>query len=259
MTAYRIDSHTEPYDTIAAIYDRWQYSFRNPFHRIVQRLLKKELRRYRLRRGTFIDCACGTGDAAVYMARQGWETAGVDSAQQMLEIARRKAADAGKEIELVHQRLEDMSVGRTFMVAGSFYDSLNHIVDKRRLGKALRRIRAHLEPGGLFLFDSNTLNCFRSLWTTTSTGHEDNYTLIIENRYDESVRQAESDVTIFERMNDGLYRKSGVRVRERWYADDEFEVLLQRAGFTILRREPIHLLSYDEAEPYKQWWVCRAD
>src|SRR5246127_1440122 len=42
--------------------------------------------------GTAIDIGCGTGDAAIYLARHGWQVTGVDVAAKAVEKASAKAA-----------------------------------------------------------------------------------------------------------------------------------------------------------------------
>jgi ubiquinone/menaquinone biosynthesis C-methylase UbiE len=248
----------EPYDALASIYDHWQRSFDKPYHQIVFNLLKKDIRRYRIKPYKFLDLACGTGDVALFMAARGWQVTGVDSSENMLKQAEQKAGEISMNISFYRQRLEELVLEKTFQLAGSFYDSLNHITSKRTLLLSLKRIRKHLDRSGLFIFDSNTLSCYRNLWNTTSVGHEDYYTLIIESKFDELVGKAVSDIEVFERGHDGLYQKRNATVQERWYSNEEFETLLFRAGFEVIRCEPLYLLTYNEPEPYKQWWVCKA-
>jgi|GEM_PF-1373107 len=249
----------EPYDEIAPIYDHWQASFDKPYHDIVCKLIRKEIRRYRILPDTFLDLACGTGNTALFMTELGWEVTGVDSSKKMLERAQQKAKQNKNKVRFLQQRLQDLSLGATYQMAGSFYDSLNHITSKRTLLNALKRIRNHLDPGCLFFFDTNTLSCYRELWNTTSVGHEDNYTLIMQNTFNESTGRAVSNVTIFTRGGTrSLYEKRTVNVQERYYTDDQMKHVCTRAGFEVLRQEPLYLFKINEPDPYKNWWVCRA-
>lgn len=248
----------EPYDEIASIYDHWQASFDKPYHDIVCKLIRKEIRRYRIKPNTFLDLACGTGDTALFMIDLGWEVTGVDSSKKMLEWSEHKAKRQKKQVQLFQQRIQDLSLHATYHMAGSFYDSLNHITSKRTLLNALKRVRNHLYPGCLLLFDTNTLSCYRELWNTTSVGHEDNYTLIMQNTFNESTGRAVSNVTIFTRETTSLYEKRTVNVQERYYTDDEMKHVCTRAGFEVVRLEPLYLFKFNEPDPYKNWWVCRA-
>ncbi len=248
----------EPYDTLAFLYDDWQKSFAKPYSETVASLLRKEIRSNRIKPGKFLDLACGTGDAAILMAAEGWSVTGVDSSAGMLRRARDKTKKRKLNISFLQQRMEELDIQETFQLAGSFYDSVNHIPSKRQLQKMLKQVRKHLDAESLFMFDSNTLSCYRNLWNITSVGHEDGYTLIIENSFNESTARAASSITVFQREKEGKYSKSVARVKERWYTDEELETLLNKTGFQVMRRDPVYLFSYDEPDPYKQWWVCKA-
>ena len=48
-----------------------------------------------------LDLGCGTGNAALLAADQGARVTGVDPASRLLDVARYRAADDGKQIEFV--------------------------------------------------------------------------------------------------------------------------------------------------------------
>lgn len=50
--------------------------------------------------GRALDLGCGTGTNAITLARHGWEVTGVDFAWRAIKIARRKARQAGLNIDL---------------------------------------------------------------------------------------------------------------------------------------------------------------
>lgn len=67
--------------------------------------------------GTALDLGCGTGDNAIYLARNGWSVTGVDFVPAAIRKARVKAAAAGVDATLVHAdvtRLRAEGVGRGF-------------------------------------------------------------------------------------------------------------------------------------------------
>jgi SAM-dependent methyltransferase len=70
-----------------------------------------------LPRSTAIDIGCGTGDAAIYLARQGWQVTGVDVAAKAVERARAKAAAAHVRVDFTRAdatRLSSAGVGEDF-------------------------------------------------------------------------------------------------------------------------------------------------
>lgn len=64
-----------------------------------------------------LDLGCGTGDNAIYLARQGWRVTAVDFVPAAVEKARAKAASAGVDVSFVHAdvtRLRSEGIGHGF-------------------------------------------------------------------------------------------------------------------------------------------------
>ncbi len=247
-----------PYDILAPVYDHWQESFERPYNDEVSAMLRQELSSHRLKKGSFLDIGCGTGTVALRMAKRGWETFGLDGSTEMLNRARKRAEEQGLHAVFLHEYFEHITIDRTFTVIGSFYDCLNHIVSKRELKKLLAWVGRHLETDGLFIFDVNTLSCYRSLWNSTSIGHHEEYTLILENKYRESSRRARSVVTVFRKHSPGTYRKYSTVIEERWYPREELQTCIENAGMVVKKIENVRLFAHDGDDSYKTWWVCRA-
>jgi len=108
----------------------------------------------------YLDLCCGTGTIAELLARERQPVVGVDLSPQMIEVARRSAAELRLPIEYVCADVCDLDLGRKFDAAYSFFDSLNYILDPERLRSALHRAFAHLHPGGSLVFDLNTAYAF---------------------------------------------------------------------------------------------------
>lgn len=122
------------------------------------RLLKSLLARYHPRARTVLELACGTGAILKPLSRR-YSVWGLDLSPEMLALARRKVPAA----RLSLQDMSRFQLGRRFDVVLCVFDSINHLTrfsDWRRL---FRRVHAHLEPGGLFVFDVNTPRKLRRL------------------------------------------------------------------------------------------------
>lgn len=109
-----------------------------------------------------IDLACGTGTMSLLMAKEGLMVTGVDIAEKMLEQARRKSSEAGLYVEYVHQNAAQLDLEDTeYDTVISLFDSLNNITSPSDLAQCFQRVRSHLVPSGLFIFDVNTAYAFR--------------------------------------------------------------------------------------------------
>ncbi|MBF0305502.1 MAG: class I SAM-dependent methyltransferase [Alphaproteobacteria bacterium] len=100
-----------------------------------------------------LDLGCGTGNHAFPLARRGHAVTGVDRSPDMLERARAKTGQ-GAPAPAFHQAdLRDLDLGRRFDAVLMMFAVLGYQHENADLLAALRTVRRHLEPGGLFVFD----------------------------------------------------------------------------------------------------------
>ena len=92
-----------------------------------------------------LDLAAGTGNAALAAARRGARVTGVDSAARLLEVARRRAAGEGLEVEFVAGDVLDPPVA-----AGSFELAVSSfgVTFAAAPERVLEAIALALAPGG---------------------------------------------------------------------------------------------------------------
>lgn len=144
------------YQAFASIYD--DFNYRNDYEMWFGALLP-ELEKRGLEHGRLLDIGCGTGRAFEPMLRRGWEIQGCDVSTAMLDEARRKVGDAVK-LDVADARA--LPVYGEFELAWALNDVVNYLTEDGDLERALSGMRANLAPGGMILFDSNTLSLFRS-------------------------------------------------------------------------------------------------
>ncbi len=106
---------------------------------------------------SILDLACGTGTVSRLLAPRGYSMTGVDLSAGMLDVARRRAEEAGLPIVFHRQDAAELDLGAArFDAVVCLFDSLNYILEPERLRSAFARVFAHLRPGGTFIFDVNT-------------------------------------------------------------------------------------------------------
>lgn len=71
----------------------------------------------------------------------------------MLALARRKAEAAGAAVRFPCASAEELALGELFDAVVSSFNVINYLATPDALRAGLVRIRQHLSPGGLFLFD----------------------------------------------------------------------------------------------------------
>ena len=92
-----------------------------------------------------LDAGCGTGRVAVELARRGFDVVGVDNDASMLEVARRTDAVRWHDADLAALELAERF--ELVVAAGNVVVFLAEGTEQ----EVLRRLAAHLEPGGLLV------------------------------------------------------------------------------------------------------------
>ena len=103
-----------------------------------------------------LDLGCGTGDDALHLMSRGLEILGIDAAEGMIEIARRRGVEA-KTMAIEELRsLEDLFDG-----AISNFGALNCVADLGELSKTLARL---IRPQGKLALCVMSRFCWRDDW-----------------------------------------------------------------------------------------------
>ncbi len=100
-----------------------------------------------------LDLGCGTGGHTIPLARRGYEVVGLDRSAQMIDQAAEKARTAGVEARFVIGDVRDYSLERTFDAIVSMFAVVSYQLTSDDLSRMFGAARAHLNPGGLFVFD----------------------------------------------------------------------------------------------------------
>lgn len=98
-----------------------------------------------------LELGCGDGDPLLDLRRQGLDVEGVDSSADMLARCRRRAEEAGLDVVVHEQRMEDLDLGRRYRTIFLAGPTFNLLVDDDAGARALGRMRAHLADGGAAL------------------------------------------------------------------------------------------------------------
>jgi ubiquinone/menaquinone biosynthesis C-methylase UbiE len=100
-----------------------------------------------------LDAGCGTGTHALILARRGHKVVGVDSSEEMLAVARNKAASSKGSVQFVAGNVASLGLGRKFDVVTCLFGVLSYQLDNEQVMATLRSFRNHLKVGGLLMLD----------------------------------------------------------------------------------------------------------
>ena len=184
--------------------------------------------------GILLDLACGTGSISVAMADRGFEVIGVDSSIGMLNAARRKAYESGKDILLLNQSMDELDLYGTIDCAVCVLDSINHLEDEEQVRETFRKVSLFMNPGGAFAFDVNTLYKHKNILADNSFVYDlDGLFCVWQNSYNGEDGSVDIDIDFFEE-EDGAYYRSGESFTEQAYELDDISAWLEEAGFEVV-------------------------
>jgi SAM-dependent methyltransferase len=103
--------------------------------------------------GAVLELACGTGQLTIPVAAEGLPTVGLEQSSAMLTVAKRRASATGASVAFVQGDMRDFALGRDFSLIFVARNSLLHLLSTEDLLAALRAVRRHLAPDGVFAFD----------------------------------------------------------------------------------------------------------
>lgn len=190
------------------------------------------LREYGVGDGLVLELGCGTGKMTRLLKRAGYDMIGVDSSEEMLELARDKE-DEG--ILYLLQDMREFELYGTVKAVVSVCDSMNYILEEAELRDVFSLVNNYLDPGGIFIFDLNTVYKYRDLLgETTISENRDEGSFIWENYYDGESGVNEYDLTLFIREERKLYRKYEETHYQRAYTPETVKRLLAEAGMEFV-------------------------
>ena len=218
----------EAYTGFAEVYDEFMDNI--PYDRWCETItgfLKKE----GIRDGLVLELGCGTGAFTRLLAKEGYDMIGLDCSQEMLAEAAKKEEEDPLGILYLCQDMEEMELYGTVRAIVSVCDSMNYLTEAGSLEKVCALANNYLDPGGLFVFDLNTVYKYESILgeSTIAEAREDN-AFIWENTYDPESRLNEYALTLFCRAEDGRYDRMEEFHYQRAYTLEEVRRAVVGAG-----------------------------
>lgn len=186
-------------------------------------------------RNLVLDLGCGTGTLTELLYEKGYDMIGVDSSEEMLQIAMDKKFETQSDILYLCQDMRELDLYSTVGTVVSVCDSLNYLLMDEDVLETFRLVNNYLFPGGIFIFDFNTIYKYEEvIGDTTIAENREDCSFIWENFYSCEDHINEYDVTVFERQEDDLYRKFTETHYQRGYSLNEMKAFLEKAGLTFV-------------------------
>lgn len=182
-----------------------------------------------------LDLACGTGSLTRELAGRGYEMTGVDKSPEMLALAEEKCRDLERRPRLFCQGMESLRLPGPVDACVCCLDSVNYVLQPKKLARAFRRVWEALEPGGLFLFDADTPEKLLAMDGQVFLDETEDDYCVWRGEYSARRRVCSFWMDIFRR--DGAVWRRGEELHEEYaYTMAELEEFLRAAGFIHIRQ-----------------------
>ncbi len=202
-------------------YDEWAKCY----HRI--------LKEHGITDGLICDLACGSGNMTDRLRRMGYDMIGVEISEDMLGIARAK--EGADQILYLQQDMCAFELYGTVRACTLVCDSLNYLLEEEEILAMLRLVNNYLDPGGIFIFDFNTVEKYAGvIGDTTIAENREDCSFIWDNFYDAGSGINECELTVFvKRQGEELFERFTETHFQRGYEPDEIKSLIERAGMKL--------------------------
>jgi SAM-dependent methyltransferase len=122
-----------------------------------------------------LDAGCGTGKSFIPLLERGFEVTACDQCPAMLDVA---ASKLGGRVALHCCDLRDLEPIGEFDLITCLDDVANYLTEPEDLTAALSGLARNLRPGGLLVFDANTLATYRDFFSATVVVEEEGLVMV---------------------------------------------------------------------------------
>lgn len=219
------------YEAIAPFYD--DFTAHHDYELWLGNLLP-ELERLGLKGDRLLDVACGTGKSFIPMLSRGWRVTACDVSPAMVALARAKVGDAAA---LSVADMRELPVFGQFDLVCCLDDAVNYLLSTAELEQALGGMRRNLDPGGLLMFDVNTIFAYRTFFAEEVVVERDGRRLLWKGRSSPGAEPSSISEASFEVLSaageDGPLIPPEMH-RQRHFPEAEVLAALEHAGLECL-------------------------
>jgi SAM-dependent methyltransferase len=209
-----------------------------------------------------LDVGCGTGKSFLPFLDRGYEVTACDISPAMTAIAERKAAGRAR-VEV--QDMRSLPQVGTFDLICCLDDAVNYLDDETELHAAFSGFRRNLAHDGVVVFDTNTLNAYRSFFASATVVQSPDRVIVWDGRTPSDLAAgglADAEVLALERNGEWWSRARSVH-HQRHHPEATVRNALTAAGLPWVATYGMHLdgsvtEGFDELANSKAVYVARA-
>ncbi|MEO0293454.1 MAG: class I SAM-dependent methyltransferase [candidate division WOR-3 bacterium] len=227
MEPLSLSHSNKPYTNIARYYDLLMKDVK--YDEWIEYILET-INLFNIKTTPLLDVTCGTGNSTIpFLNRNLTPILGMDNSIEMLKVAKEKKPD----LLLVQANALRIPFLNYFNLAISMFDSLNYLLELKKLIQAFYSIKEALKPEGHFIFDLNTPYGLRCASGREVREENQNFISIWRNSYDKDSKILTLHLTLFVKEN-GRWRRIDEIHKERGYEEEEVKYALKLSNFKVI-------------------------
>lgn len=219
--------------------------------------------------GRVLELACGTGRVTTALLRDGHSVVGLDLSQPMLQRAATRIDQLGRGAKqrawLVRADARQFALAARFPLIVMAFNAFEHLYTRVEVAACLERVRAHLAPGGRFVFDVQNPN-LRWLardparrWARTVFRHPTSgERLVYTTNHDYDPVSQIALIRLYYAPMGPPGREQVVHLSQRKFFPAELEALVSHGGFAVEHRYGDFARLPLDGDAESQVLVCRA-
>lgn len=177
------------------------------------------------------DCACGTGEITIRLAKMGYTLTGIDISEDMLRIAAEKARKSALKLPFICQNMAELQLHRPQDAIVCACDGVNYLDSLEQVGRFFSAAYAVLKPNGLLLFDISSRHKLENVLDCNTFAEDDGERAYIwKNCYDPESRLISMELSFYEKQGE-LYRRFEESHIQRTHEEKELLSAMEKAGF----------------------------
>ena len=209
------------YDALAALYERQYENYRDDiafYGRLAERLGA----------GRMLELGAGAGRVSVPLARRGLDVTALELSPAMIERGRAFSARENVRIHWHQADMRDFDLSARFPLVIAPFNALMHLYALDDQDRALERIAAHLEPGGVFAFDLyqprfGAENALRHEGETFTDSDGSRTDVLVRQRIDRTAQMASTTYFVDRIAPDGSLSREVLELQQRYFSRFELE------------------------------------
>jgi SAM-dependent methyltransferase len=254
------DHARETYDTFAPYYD--EFTAHHDYE-VWTTTLEGLARKCGLRGRRLLDVACGTGKSFLPYLDRGYDVVACDISPAMVELATSKAGDRAR-VEVCDMRA--LPALGEFDFVCCIDDAVNYALTEEELASTFSGLARNLAPGGVVLFDVNSVITYRTFFASMSVVIRDELVLVWDGQAGERFGAgdlAQATLEALTRRDDGTWWRERSVHHQRHHPHAMVQGALGRAGLEAVAVRGMQLdgtmtQNFDELDNSKAVYVARA-